>query len=72
MSGQLQTPAALTPGKEPPVPFGQEFGWAPGQVWKVWCREKCCTVGNPTCAIQPVAEPTGLSLQKKDLDPAGI
>jgi len=26
---QLNAPAALPPGKEPPVPIGQEAGWAP-------------------------------------------
>jgi hypothetical protein len=24
-------PAALPPGKEPPVPIGEEAGWAPGR-----------------------------------------
>jgi hypothetical protein len=36
VSGQLHTPAALPPGKEPPVPTGQEAGWAPEPVWKTW------------------------------------
>jgi len=31
--GQLQAPAASTPGKDP-VPIVQEAGWAPGPVWK--------------------------------------
>jgi hypothetical protein len=34
VSGQLHTPADLPPGKEPPVPTGQEVGWAPESVWK--------------------------------------
>jgi hypothetical protein len=29
VSGQLHSPAALLPGKESPVPIGQEAGW----VW---------------------------------------
>jgi hypothetical protein len=29
VSGQLHAPDALPPGKEPPVPIGQEAGWAP-------------------------------------------
>jgi hypothetical protein len=29
VSGQLHAPAALPPGKEPLVPFGQEAWWAP-------------------------------------------
>jgi hypothetical protein len=28
MSGQLHSPAALSPGKEPLVPIGEEAGWA--------------------------------------------
>jgi len=27
MSDRLHAPAALTPGKEPPVPIGHEDGW---------------------------------------------
>jgi hypothetical protein len=30
---------ALPPGKEPPVPIGQEAGWAPEPVWTE-AREK--------------------------------
>jgi hypothetical protein len=30
---QLYAPEALSPGKEPPVPIGQEAGWAPEPVW---------------------------------------
>jgi hypothetical protein len=30
VSGQLHAPAALPPGKEPPVPIGQEVGWTSG------------------------------------------
>jgi hypothetical protein len=29
----LYAPAALPPGKELPVPIGQEAVWAPEQVW---------------------------------------
>jgi hypothetical protein len=28
VSGQLLSPAALLPGKEPPVPIGKKAGWA--------------------------------------------
>jgi hypothetical protein len=31
-SGELQAPAALSPGKEPPVPYGYEAEWAPEPV----------------------------------------
>jgi hypothetical protein len=33
MSGQLQAPAVLLPGKEPPVPIGWETGCSPEPVW---------------------------------------
>jgi hypothetical protein len=29
VSGQLHAPAALSPGKEPQVPIGEEAGWSP-------------------------------------------
>jgi hypothetical protein len=31
-NGQLHVPAALLPGKEPPIPTGWEASWAPEQV----------------------------------------
>ena len=40
MSGQLDAPAALPPGK-PPVSIEQEVGWAPWRVWMLSRR------GNP-------------------------
>jgi hypothetical protein len=39
--GQLHAPAALPPGKEPPVPIGQEVEWAPEPVWMLCRREMC-------------------------------
>jgi len=33
VSGQLQTPTALLPGKELLVSTGKEAGWAPEPVW---------------------------------------
>jgi len=33
VSGQLHTPAALSPGKEHPAPIGWEAGWALEPVW---------------------------------------
>jgi hypothetical protein len=36
VSGQLHAPAALPPGKGPPVPIGQEVGWTPETVWTRW------------------------------------
>jgi hypothetical protein len=40
VSGQLHGPAALTTGKELPVPIGQEAGWAPEPAWMRWWAEK--------------------------------
>jgi hypothetical protein len=39
VSGQLHAPAPLPPGKEPPVPIGQEGGWTPEPIWTTWRRE---------------------------------
>jgi hypothetical protein len=41
VSGQRHAPAALLPpGKGPPVPTGQETGWAPEPVWTQRLEEK--------------------------------
>jgi hypothetical protein len=40
--GQLYAPAALSLGKEPPVPIGWEAMWAPKPVWNTWRRENSC------------------------------
>jgi hypothetical protein len=40
VSGQLHAPAALPPGKDPPVPNGQEAGWAPESFWTQLRRDK--------------------------------
>jgi hypothetical protein len=58
VTGQLQAPAALPPGKEPPVHIRQEAGWAPESDWTVWKEENSCIAGNQTRAVQPVAIPT--------------
>jgi hypothetical protein len=36
VSGQLHVPAALPPGKKPPVAMEEEGGWAPELVWMLW------------------------------------
>jgi hypothetical protein len=40
VSGQLKAPAALPPGKDPPVLIWQEAGWTPEQVWTTWRGEE--------------------------------
>jgi hypothetical protein len=55
VSGHLHAPTDLPSGKKPPVPTGQEAGWAPGSVWMLCRREKSCTAGNLTRNVQPVA-----------------
>jgi hypothetical protein len=39
VSGQLHAPAALPPGKQPPVSIGYEAEWAPEPVWTTWRKE---------------------------------
>jgi hypothetical protein len=41
-------PERFTPRKEPPVPTG----WAPESVRNLWRREKSCTTGTRTRAVQ--------------------
>jgi hypothetical protein len=36
----LRPGRALPPGKGPPLPIGQEAGWAPEPVWTQWLEEK--------------------------------
>jgi hypothetical protein len=38
VSGQLHTPTALPPGKEPLVPIGEEAGWASEPFWMRWWK----------------------------------
>jgi hypothetical protein len=39
VSGQLHAQAALSPGKEQPLPIGKDAGWASVAVWTIWRRE---------------------------------
>jgi hypothetical protein len=42
-------PCDFTPAKKPPVPYGEEAGWATEPVWTAWRREKSLApVGNRT------------------------
>jgi hypothetical protein len=68
MGGQLQVPAALPTRKEllPPVPTGQEAGWAPEPVWTPQRTEiPLGLAGSQTLAVQPVAISNGISLLQK-------
>jgi hypothetical protein len=44
---------ALPPGKGPPVPIGQEAGWAPEQVWTQRIQENSFA-RDRTPVVQPV------------------
>jgi hypothetical protein len=47
----------FAPGKGPPVPIGQETGWAPEPVWMTW-RENSCPYrdsNSDSSVVRPVA-----------------
>jgi hypothetical protein len=49
MEISLRRPAYWILGKEPPVPTGQDAGWAPELIWMLWRREiSLAPVGNRT------------------------
>jgi hypothetical protein len=52
VSGHVHVPAALSPGKDPPVPIGCEAGWVPELVWTLPSSEKSCAAWNQTAALQ--------------------
>jgi hypothetical protein len=56
VSGQHNAPAALYPrGMDPPVPIGQEAGWAAEPVWTQRLEEKSsASVGDRTPVVQSV------------------
>jgi hypothetical protein len=64
VSGQHHAPAALyPPGKGPPVPSGQEAGWAPEPVWTQRPEEKSSAfVGDRTPVVQSVVRHYMLSM----------
>jgi hypothetical protein len=48
-------PGRFTAGERPPVPIGQQTGWFPELVWRLWRKEKSLALaGNRTPAVQPV------------------
>jgi hypothetical protein len=57
VSGQFHAPAALPPGKEPPVAIGWEVRRTPVPVWATWRNENSCphldSISDPL-AVQPV------------------
>jgi hypothetical protein len=57
-SGQRHVPAALYPrGKDPPVPIGQEAGWAPEPVWTQRLEEKSFRLCLGSKLDRPVVQP---------------
>jgi hypothetical protein len=55
VSGQRHAPAALYPGKGPPVPIVQEAGWAPESVWTQRLEEKpFVSAGHRTPVVQSI------------------
>jgi hypothetical protein len=48
---------ALPPGKEPPVPFGLEVGWASKPVWTRWWREKFSVLAGTRTPNHPARSP---------------
>jgi hypothetical protein len=57
VSGQLHAQATLFPVKEPPVPIGQEAGWAPEPVWTRWRREKFPHPRRESNPVTPIVQP---------------
>jgi hypothetical protein len=55
VSGQRHAPAALYPGKRPPVHIVQEAGWDPEPVWTQKLEEKSsASVGDRNLVVQSV------------------
>jgi hypothetical protein len=55
---ELHAPAALPPGKEPPVPIGQEVGWTSEPVWMIWRSENSWphrASNSDSLVVNPVA-----------------
>jgi hypothetical protein len=54
VSGQRHAPASLYPRKGPPVPIGQEAGWAPELVWTQRIENIFASAGDrtPVCNLR--------------------
>jgi hypothetical protein len=48
---------ALSPGKGPPVPTGQEAGWAPEPIWTQKPKEKSLRLCRGLNLDRPVVQP---------------
>ena len=66
MSSNLQAPAALSHGKEPPVPVEWTAGWTAALIWILWrkylaplLRSQPQFLGRPSCTL--VTKPTELT-----------
>jgi len=57
MNGQPHSPAALPPGKEPPVLTGLEAGWAPEPVRMRCWKEKFPTPAGTGTPAHPIRSP---------------
>jgi hypothetical protein len=58
VSGQRHAPAALyLRGKDPPVPIGQEAGWAPEPVWTQRLEEKSFDPAGDRTSISQSSSP---------------
>jgi hypothetical protein len=53
VSGQLYAPAALPPGREPPVPIVWKAGWGSELVWTLWGENNLFPL--PRIELQAVA-----------------
>jgi hypothetical protein len=58
VSGQIHAPVTLPPEKKPPVPIGQEVGWAAEPVWMTW--RKFLTL--PVLELRPLGRPAHCSV----------
>jgi hypothetical protein len=57
VSGQLHAPAALPPGKEPPIYNGKEAVWTAEPVWTTWRNKNSCPHRDSisdSLVVQPV------------------
>jgi hypothetical protein len=57
VSGQAsRSGRAISPGKEPPVPIGQEAGWAPEPIWTQRLEKKILCLCRGSNLDRPLTE----------------